>query len=519
MIDFLTAFNIFILGYFAVLNGTYLTLSLTAFRSLRRYLDRLESLQIDDLLSSSGGLPISLVVPAFNEAATIVASLRSLLTLQYADYEIVVVNDGSTDRTLAVLLDAFDLEPVVRVPTSDISSAAVHAVYQGVQHQNLVVVDKANGGKADALNVGLNYSRSALFCAMDADTILEPDALARVVRPFLEESSTVAVGGIVRIANGCTIDAGAVDDVRLPNSILVRFQVLEYLRSFLSARVGWNTIGATLIISGAFGAFRRSVVADAGGFDTSTVGEDMELIVRLHRHCRDLGRPYRIEFIPDPVAWTEAPESVRQLGRQRDRWQRGLAQVISRHRRMVMNPKYGVTGLVALPYYVVFELLGPLVELLGYAAFAVALITGQASVAYTVAFLAVAVFLGSAISVSAVALEEISFRRYRRFEDLLALLGIALVENFGYRQMSTWWRLRGLVSATRSDLRWGAMERRGLERTEDKAPDLRGETTSAAWHEGSAQPAESESGLVDAEQETGWIHMRGETGTDIGILP
>jgi cellulose synthase/poly-beta-1,6-N-acetylglucosamine synthase-like glycosyltransferase len=496
MMELLTAFNVFILVYFALLNGTYLILSLTAFRSLRRYTDRLESLQIDDLLASSGGLPISLVVPAFNEAATIVPSVRSLLTLMYADYEIVVVNDGSTDETLEVLLAAFDLEPIVRVPTSDLPTAPVHAAYQGVRHQNLVVVDKANGGKADALNVGLNYSRSALFCAMDADTILEPDALARVVRPFLEDASTVAVGGIVRIANGCSIDGGSVDDVKLPDSVLVRFQVLEYLRSFLSARVGWNTIGATLIISGAFGAFRRSVVADAGGFDTGTVGEDMELIVRLHRHCRDLGNPYRIEFIPDPVAWTEAPETVSQLGRQRDRWQRGLAQVIWRHRRMVMNPKYGVPGVVALPYYLVFELLGPVIELLGYAAFVVAVITGQASAVYTVAFLAIAVFLGSAISISAVALEEISFRRYRRFSDLLALLGVALAESFGYRQMSIWWRLRGLVAAARSDLQWGAMERRGLERSAGQVDDPTDRDEAATEREVPARAADAEVEII-----------------------
>jgi len=464
MIDPLAAFNVFILFYFAVLNGTYLILSLVAFLSLRKYIDRLESLQIDDLLASSGGLPISLIVPAFNESATIAPSVRSLLTLMYADYEVVVVNDGSTDDTLDALVAAFDLEPIVRVPTSNLPAAAVRTIYQGVRHSNLIVVDKENGGKADALNVGLNYSRSALFCAMDADTILEPEALARIVRPFLEDATTVAVGGIVRIANGCTIDGGSVDDVRLPQSMLVRFQVLEYLRSFLASRVGWNTIGATLIISGAFGAFRRSVVADAGGFDTTTVGEDMELIVRLHRHCRDLDRPYRIEFIPDPVAWTEAPETISQLGRQRDRWQRGLAQVIGRHRRMVMNPRYGVPGMVALPYFVAFELLGPAIELLGYVAFVAAIVTGRGSPLYIVAFLALAVFLGSAISVAAVALEELSFRRYRRFRDLIVLLAMALIESFGYRQVLTWWRLRGLVSAARSDLQWGAMERRGLER-------------------------------------------------------
>jgi len=463
MTSALTAFNVFIIAYFVILNGTYLLLSLTAFYSLRKYVDRLESLQIDDLLASSGGLPISLIIPAFNEEATIVASIRSLLTLTYADYEIVVVNDGSTDGTVSSLIDAFDLTHVVRVPTSDLASAAVHAVYQGVRHHNLTVIDKANGGKADALNAGLNYSRSALFCAMDADTILEPDALARVVRPFLENASTVAVGGIVRIANGCSINAGSVDDVRLPKSMLARFQVLEYLRAFLAARVGWNTVGGTLIISGAFGAFRRSVVVEAGGFDPTTVGEDMELIVRLHRHCRDHDLPYRIEFIPDPVAWTEAPERASELGRQRDRWQRGLAQVIARHRRMIGNPKYGVPGMVGLPYYVAFELLGPIVEVLGYFAFLTAVMMGRASGVYVVAFLGVAVFLGSALSVGAVALEEISFRRYRRFGDLVTLLGVALIENFGYRQVSMWWRLRGLVSAVRGDLGWGTMDRQGLE--------------------------------------------------------
>ena len=491
MTNLLNAFNAFIIVYFVILNGTYLLLSLTAFRSLRKYVDRLESLQIDDLLSSSGGLPISLIVPAFNEAATIVASIRSLLTLTYADYEIVVINDGSSDDTLGALIDAFGLEQVVRVPTSNLGSAAVRGVYQGVRHQNLIVIDKANGGKADALNAGLNYSRSALFCAMDADTILEPDALARVVRPFLEDASTIAVGGIVRIANGCSVDGGSVDDIRLPKSMLARFQVLEYLRAFLAARVGWNTIGGTIIISGAFGAFRRSVVAEAGGFDPTTVGEDMELIVRLHRHCRDRDIPYRIEFIADPVAWTEAPERVAELGRQRDRWQRGLAQVITRHRRMIANPKYGVPGMMALPYYVVFELFGPIVELLGYFAFAVAVVTGRASAVYVVAFLAVAVFLGSALSVAAVALEEISFRRYRRFGDLVTLLGVALIENFGYRQLSTWWRLRGLVSATRGDLKWGAMERQGLE-TPNQDPAGTGAVSSVLKQSGTPESERSE---------------------------
>ncbi|MCL1598417.1 MAG: glycosyltransferase family 2 protein [Actinomycetia bacterium] len=463
MTGLLQTFNVFILIYFAVLNGFYLFLSILAFKSLRTYVLRLRSLNIDDLVSSSGGLPVSLIVPAYNEAETIVESVRSLLTLRYSDYEIIVVNDGSRDATLVRLIAAFDLHRIERVATSDVTTEPVRHVYQSSRHPALFVVDKDNGGKADALNAGLNYSRGAIFCAMDADTLLEADALARVARPFLEDASTVAVGGIVRIVNGCEVDGGSIGDIGLPKKVLPRFQVLEYLRAFLASRVGWDRLGATLIISGAFGAFRRSTVGAVGGFDTRSVGEDMELVVRLHRYCRDNAIPYKITFIPDPVAWTEAPEKLSQLAAQRDRWQRGLAQVIVRHRSMIGRRRYGVPGMVALPYFVAFELLGPVVELLGWVAFLTALSLGIVSLAHVVAFLALAVFLGSALSVASVALEEMSFRRYRRSRDLVTLLGLALIESFGYRQISTYWRLRGLVSALRRDGTWGEMERGGFE--------------------------------------------------------
>ena len=458
----LSIFNGAILAYFAVLNTFYLVLSVAAFRSLRSYVQRLKSLRIDDLIFSSGGVPISLLVPAYNEAETIVDAVRSLLMLRYNDHEVIVVNDGSQDATLVRLVAAFDLQRVERVQTGSVQTQEVRKVYRSHRHPNLLVVDKANGGKADALNAGLNRSRGVVVVAMDADTILEPDALARVVRPFLEDSSTVAVGGIVRIANGCKIDAGALEDIRLPRKTLVRFQVLEYLRAFLAARVGWDTFGATLIISGAFGAFLRSAVDAIGGFDTDSVGEDMELVVRLHRYHRDRDLPYRIAFLPDPVAWTEAPETLRELGQQRSRWQRGLVQVMMRHRGMIGRRRYGLPGMVALPYFVVFELFAPVVELVGWIAFVAALILGVASPGYVGAFLALAVFAGSAFSVAALALEELSFRRYRRFTDLLILVGFALVESFGYRQLSIIWRLKGLVAAARKDGSWGDMERTGF---------------------------------------------------------
>ena len=319
MTDLIRTVSFVILGYFAVLNVTYLALTVVAFRGLRHYVQRLESIDFEDLLFTAGRAPISLLVPAYNEAQTIVASTRSLLTLTYPTYEVLVVNDGSKDETLQELIDAFELALADRLPTSAVPTAKVRGVYRSDRHPNLWVIDKENGGKADALNTGLNYSRTPLFCALDADTLLEPEALMRIVRPFLEDVRTVAVGGIIRIANGCIVDRGIVEDISLPRKLLPRLQVIEYLRAFLASRVGWDAVGGTLIISGAFGAFRRSVVADAGGYSTDTVGEDMELVVRLHRHCRDNAIPYRIAFIPDPVAWTEAPETVRILGTQRER--------------------------------------------------------------------------------------------------------------------------------------------------------------------------------------------------------
>jgi cellulose synthase/poly-beta-1,6-N-acetylglucosamine synthase-like glycosyltransferase len=297
---------------------------------------------------------------------------------------------------------------------------------------------------------------------MDADCILERDALVRVARPFLEDRTTIAVGGIVRIVNGCTVEHGELVRVCLPRRPLPRFQVLEYLRAFLSGRMGWAALDATLIISGAFGLFRRSIVVEVGGFATDTVGEDMELVVRLHRHCRERKIPYRITFVPDPVAWTECPESLRVLGRQRDRWQRGLTEVLTRHWRMLLNPRYGRVGLVAYPYFFFLEMLGPAVEIAGYAAFLVLLTIGSVSVRYAVAFLSVAVILGITISIAAVGLEELTFRRYPRLRDLLHLFLLAVLENVGYRQLSSYWRVHGMISLLRRRKGWGTMTRRGF---------------------------------------------------------
>ena len=455
-------FNYIVLFYFAVLHLVYLITSFFAFGALKRYALRMKSLDLTDLISSAWAPPITLIAPAYNEEATCVESVRSLLTLEYPEYDILVVNDGSTDGTVDRLTKAFNLHPAHRVPTAALDASEIRQILRSRRHPNLWVIDKENGGKADALNAGLNHCQTPLFCAMDADSLIEPEALIRIVRPFLEDATTIAAGGVLRIANGCTVNQGRVIDVRLPTNFLAQLQVLEYLRAFLAGRMGWDALDATLVISGAFGIFKREVVVSAGGYATDTVGEDMELVVRLHRYCRENKIPYRIHFVPDPVAWTECPESLAELSRQRDRWQRGLFQSLTRHRVMLFNPKYGRAGMIAYPYFFFLEMMGPVIELLGYVSFTVTILAGRAEWPFVFAFLAVAIILGGALSLSAVALEELSFRRYPRMKDLLQLFALALWENFGYRQLSAWWRLKGTISALRGVEGWGHMTRKGF---------------------------------------------------------
>jgi len=468
VIMLLVGFNAIILVYFILLNSVYLFTSLIAFRDIRRYVRRLKSLDLGDLLSSEGVPPVTIVAPAFNEEMTCVDAVRSLLTLEYPQYDILVVNDGSKDRTLDRLTEAYGLVNAARLPTAEIPTAPVRGILQSRQYPNLWVVDKENGGKADALNAGLNLCVTPLFCAMDADSVLERDALTRIVRPFLEDARTIATGGVVRIANGCTVEGGAITKVGFPKNLWARFQVLEYLRSFLAGRMGWSVLDATLIISGAFGVFRRSIVVDAGGYATKrtsgpTVGEDMELVVRLHRHCRENKIPYKIGFIPDPVAWTECPETIRTLARQRDRWQRGMAESLMRHSKMLLNPRYGRVGLAAYPYFFFLETFGVGVEIAGYVAFVVTVLMGLAAPVYVAGFFMAAFAFGMVLSIAAVGLEELGFRRYPKISHLTRLFLLAAVENVGYRQLISLWRLHGMISALRGVRTWGEQERRGFD--------------------------------------------------------
>jgi cellulose synthase/poly-beta-1,6-N-acetylglucosamine synthase-like glycosyltransferase len=460
------------LTYFVLLNGIYLVLTAIAWRGItQRRRERAYSATAE-VFSSPLTPPISILVPAYNEEAGIVESVRSLLGLRYPELEVIVVSDGSTDGTIDELRRAFDLVPLRKALRREIPTARVRAACTSRRHPELTVIDKENGGKADAMNCGVNAARFPYVCAIDADAMLEEDALLLVAEPMLRDPDRIAAtGGIVRIANGCRIEHGRVTAVGLPKSRLATMQVVEYFRAFLVGRVAWSRLHSLLIISGAFGLFRRSLVEAVGGWATDTVGEDLELVVRLHRYLRERGEEYRIEFVPDPVCWTECPESLGQLSRQRRRWQRGLAETLWRHRRLWGNPRYGLLGVAAVPYFLVFELLlGPVFQLLGFPVVAVAFSTDVVSLRFVATFLIMAVLLGVLLSVSALALEEFNFRRHSRGRETARLLVFAVLENLGYRQLTDFWRLQAFADLARRRRHWGEMKRRGLGYVSGPAP-------------------------------------------------
>lgn len=410
--------------------------------------------------------PIAIIAPAYNEALTIVESVKALLALHYPDFEVIVVNDGSKDRTLDVLIDAFAVKPVQRYHDLAVENRPIRGLYANPDIPRLLVVDKQNGGKSDAMNAGINVARAPIVCIIDADTLLEPDALIRAARPFIEEPiKTVAVGGTIRIANGCRIEGGRVLEAGLPRNVLALLQTVEYLRAFLMARLGLSQMRTLMIISGAFGLFRRSTAIQVGGFSHNTVGEDFELVVKLHRHMRERKQDYRITYIPDPVSWTEAPESLKILGNQRARWQRGSLETFFKHKDMFLNPRYGRIGFLGMGQVCVVDILGPLVEVIGYFLVPLLWLLGLIAFEYVLAFVAVIFSFGVFVSVASLVLEEVQLRRLPRARDLAIVTLVAVVENFGYRQLNNLWRVKGYWQFLRKQQGWGEMTRKGFQRS------------------------------------------------------
>lgn len=467
--DYLQFFSLGFGFYAFALNTVYLVLLVfAAFGVIRQH----ESWQTKPLsmLFTSGVLPsVSIIVPAYNEELNVVENVTALLNLRYPDYEVVVVNDGSTDETLESLVEHFELERADVFLHGYLKTRSVRGVYRNSRLPGLVVIDKSNGGKADSLNAGLNAARKEYFAAIDSDSVLERDALLELAAGFLDtDTPVVAAGGNIMPVNGCSVDRGHIEQVRLPDRMLPRFQTMEYVRAFMNGRTGWAQLGSLLIISGAFGLFRTRDVVDSRGYLTSserytkdTVAEDMELVVRVTHDLTRAGVAHAVQYAANANCWTEVPETPRILAAQRDRWQRGLIDVLFFHSSMLLNPKYGRSGLVALPYYYVFELFGPWIELQGYVFFIAALSLGFLPGELIWFVIAATIPLGMLTSAVAVMLVEWHRKIYRR-RDRWGLLALALLENFGYRQFSNLLRIRGYVSALGRRSGWGEMKRRGF---------------------------------------------------------
>lgn len=456
------AFQYVVLAYFALLNLGYTLFGYLGLRSIVVYSRELSQITLRDLLARESYKPVSILVPAYNEEKVIVASVRSFLALRYPEFEVIVISDGSTDRTIPELIKAFALVEVPAIYCKTLQSAPVRRMFRSARHPNLVVLEKDNGGKADALNAAIDVARYPLVCSVDADSLLDADALLRATRPFLEDDNVVAIGGTIRPLNGATVVDGRVTKLALPKTWLERLQVLEYARAFFSGRAGWSHFDALLIISGAFGVFRRSAVIDVGGYLVGTVGEDMELVVRLHRHYRERKQPYRILFTPDPICWTEVPSDFATLRGQRNRWHRGLWETLWEHRALMFNPQYGRLGTFAVPYFLIFEALAPIVEALGWIMMPAAFVVGIFNTQFAGLFLLLSVLYGMLLSQLAVGIETLLLQRYPKLSDRLALFVAAFLEFLGYRQLLVFERCLATLQVFRKRGVWGRMKRTGV---------------------------------------------------------
>ncbi|SDR86256.1 glycosyltransferase family 2 protein [Agrococcus carbonis] len=452
--------------YFIAMNTAMLVLVLIAARHFARYLRGRDHDGGDAMAASPLSLGVSVLVPAYNEAAVIRTSVRSVLDLRYPDHEVIVINDGSADATMEALRDEFDLVPDDRDQPHRLP---VRGRIRGVWRSRggvvpLIVIDKENSGRSDSINAGLELASKDLVVMVDADSILEPDALLSVSKPFADDPGrVVATGGVVRIVNNSRVHAGRIVELRMPKQTIARIQVVEYLRAFLLGRTAWSDLGSIILISGAFGMFRRDMLLELGGLDPDSIGEDFELVMRVQRWLRDTGRDGRVVYVPEPVSWTEAPSTLPVLARQRRRWHRGLWEVLWKYRGMLLNPRYGRIGWIALPYYWLFELIAPVVELVGLALVVLGLATGALDVQFALFLALVSYGYGTLVTLAAVVVEEASFHRYERWRDFGATLWAIVAENLGYRQLTAIWRIQGWwAGLTNRTQVWGEMTRTGF---------------------------------------------------------
>jgi len=465
MIRFLDISNHTLFWYYIVSNLAYLMMLIVALKTSAVHQRRLQSYRLRWIGETPLTPPITIIAPAHNEESSIRIAVRNLLDNHYPQLEVIVVNDGSDDRTLEVMREEFRLQLTRMVYVPKVASAPIRGLYRSEVDSRLVVVDKEPGGsKADAVNAGLNAATSPYVCIVDSDSILEDDALLRIMVPVLDDPErVVAVGGVIRVLNGSKIVGGRMQQVRLPRKSIEVIQVIEYLRAFLIGREAWGQGNMLMIISGAFGVFRTDLVRAIGGYRSQSIGEDFDLVARLHRHLLDQQVDYRIRFVPDPMCWTEVPSDLKSLGRQRARWQKGLLDVLWPNRGMLFRWRYGRIGFLALPYLWLFEFLAPVIEIGGILTIVLAACLGALSREFFFQFLLFGYAFATVISMGSVLQEEITYKRYNDWKDVARLVTYCFLEHFPYRQLHMIWRLQGLWQYLRGDNVWKPLKRKGLE--------------------------------------------------------
>lgn len=460
-----TIINALVLTYAISIGVWYLFLAVLSKWEMRKYMHKNYFIDYKYILSSPFAPGISLIAPAYNESLTIIDNVKSLLSIMYNNFEVIVINDGSKDETLDKMITAFDLVQVDYDLRNTIRTKPVRGIYKSKNRafKKLVVVDKANGGKADALNVGLNVSKKELVACIDVDCIIEPDALLKMVKPFLEEpTEVIASGGVVRIANSCVVEEGRLIEVRLPEKLIARFQVLEYIRAFLLGRMAWSKLNGLLLISGAFGLFKRDIAVKAGGYDHNTVGEDMELVMRMRIYMHDHKRKYKVAFIPDPLCWTEAPSNYEILSRQRNRWARGTFETLKTHKKIFFNPRYGVMGMISYPFWFFYEWLAPFVEFGGLLFFIALAAMGKVDWMFFASMLSVVYGFAFVISMFSLLTEERSFFKYTHKRDITKMILTALIEPFWFHPRVVLWSIKGNLDLIKGKKTWGEMTREGF---------------------------------------------------------
>ncbi|RZK59548.1 MAG: glycosyltransferase family 2 protein [Pedobacter sp.] len=459
-------FTYSILLYSIVLLSLYVFIGLYSIGEIRKYLFKNSFTDYRALASSTQAPGMSILAPAYNEGANVIENVRSLLSIHYNNLEVIIINDGSKDDSLEKLIAAYDLYKSDFFVNQQVATKPVRGVYKSraKKYRKLIVVDKVNGGKADALNVGINISQKEYIVCIDVDCILEQDALLKLAKPFLENTDkrVIATGGVIRIANGCTIEDGMLVKINLPNTFLPRMQTLEYIRAFLLGRMAWSRLNGLLLISGAFGAFDKEIAVKCGGYDHNTVGEDMELVVRMRRYMEELNQPYKVSFIPDPLCWTEAPVSFKILGRQRNRWARGTIETLRMHKVMFFNPKYGLLGMLSYPYWFFFEYLAPIIEFVGMSCFIVLALFGLTNWYFFFGLLGLVFSFGIMYSIFAILMEVLTYNQYSRYRDIARLIGTALIEPFVFHPFVVWSSIKGNIDLYQKKNSWGEMTRQGL---------------------------------------------------------